>query len=143
MYGDELPQDADIVHYLSPTRVDNGIALWQAFLARKGGKSHSGHWLAKFQGNIDDKLRQVIEVANGRYEVKPSGWYAEIRVGDLLGCDENIKVLHSPIEATEDYLPDPSHCDIEGLPESGSCQDQAICERIVKNSIKHVHPVKA
>lgn len=113
--------------------------LWQAFKARPGGKSHSGHWLSKFQGDIDENLQQVRAVARGRYVIKPAGRYVELRVGELVGCSKDIKVIHSPTSAGEGYLADPSHCDIEGLPAADALDTQKICENIVKKSIKNVH----
>lgn len=72
MYEDELRADADIVQLFLHYGVDNGVPLWQTFIARKGGRSHSGHCLEGFQGEIEEKLRKVRIVAKGRYVTKIS-----------------------------------------------------------------------
>ena len=139
MEGDDLPDGADIVHYVSPSRIDDGIVMWQAFIRRSSNRPHSGHWLNVLQGSVDEKMGKVRDFAKGRYETRSNGRYAQISVSDLRQCENSISVVHKPLMATDDCTEDPSHCDIIGLPAEESDLVQDICERIVKYSVKRVH----
>jgi hypothetical protein len=88
-------------------------------------------------------------------KLKPSQRFAELTVADAvqLVCEKmahldeveqlaNLALLHTPIEATDDYPEFPLHCDITGLPIRTNAFSALVGE-VISYAVTHLHPAVA
>ena len=129
MKGYSLPGDANVVHYVSPSRItDHGEAVsWEAFRQKKPGKVPSVYWLEQFGGTKKHQLARTRQVS--RLTLRRNGRFAELQVGEVTAQCTEVTFVHAPLEATEEYPADPSHADME-VPERGSDDERIVCEQI-------------
>lgn len=138
MKDDELPIEANVVHYVSPSRVtDTGEVTWAAF-SKPSGQMPSVHWLEQFEGSTDEQLKSVRRVS--RLNRRRNGRFAELSVGDVVGIHPTIKVLHDPLQATLIFKEDPSHSNITGLPRRDDPREKLVCEQMAKFVKRNLHP---
>ena len=126
--GDELPEDSNVVHYVSSSRIADDTVTWEAFRKKRPGKNPSVHWLEQFGGT---KLHQLACVrARSTITLRPSGKFAELRVGDIVAeCRDKLGPSCQGLTVVYRPLPtDPSHSDIEGIPEREEQCERVLCE---------------
>lgn len=128
MKGDSLPDDANVVHYVSSSRItEHGEASWEAFRQKKRGRAPSVHWLQELGGTKEHQLARTRQVS--RISLRRSGRFAELQVGEVRVQCADLAFVHAPLDATGEYLADPSHADME-VPERDSDDERIVCEQI-------------
>jgi len=90
MKGEELPDDANVVHYVSPSRVtETGEAGWDGFRRNNDGEPPSVHWLQQLGS---DKAKQVSTARKvARVQLRTNGRLAELRVGDVVAQRDEVR----------------------------------------------------
>ncbi len=129
MKGDQLPAEARVVHYVSSSRWSGKRVSYEAF-KKATGKPPSVHWLEKLGETPEDQLAAVRAVS--RLKFQRHGCFAELRVGDVMDCDDALKVVHDPLPGNDDYPPDPSHSNIIGMPQPGAANERIVCELLAR-----------
>ena len=143
MIGDELPDEAHVVHYIKPTFVDDedGSIDGSAFRLRSNDSGLSVNWLECF-GNCT-KAQQLDEVRRlSRLTMRKSGFLAELNVGTTKQHVHKLSALnfiHEPLPAESIYEADPSHSEITGLP-PGDSLPAALLGDMIAEFIIATHP---
>lgn len=146
MTAGDLP-DAD--HVMRYARfidlLDDGTLNCSAFQLRKAESGLSVNWLECFGDKTKsqqlDEVRRLI-----RLTMKRSGRLAELNVGqtrkkvDRL-LDE-LRFIHMPLDADENFEADPSHSEIVGLPPKDSPEADMIGD-LIATCVIEVHPALA
>ena len=123
MSTNDLPADSKVVRYIKPTQIlDDGSVDGSAFLLKPNETGLSVNWFEVFSGlSKDQQLDEVRRLS--RLEMRKTGCLAEISVGKTkqhVSSKSSLRFIHKPLEAEEDYEADPSHSEIEGLPDVDS-----------------------
>ena len=137
MKGEELPDDANVVHYVSPSRVtETGEAGWEGFRRNNDGEPPSVHWLQQLGS---EKAKQVSAARKvSRVQLRSNGRLGELRVGDVVARRDEIRFVHDPLCATDQYPADPSHSDMMGVPERGAANERLVCE-VIASCVTQMH----
>ena len=144
MTGVQIPDEDQIVHYVKPTKVfPDGTIDGSEFILRPGDKGLSGNWLDYFASF--PKAKRLEAVAQKiQMGPNPNGKFAEWNVGALrehLSTEYyEVSVIHDPSPANEKHGPDPSHCQMYGLPTRESLEAQLVGDMIAE-SIQVIHSV--
>lgn len=137
MKGEGLPGDANVVHYVSPSRItETGEAGWDGFRRNAEGAPPSVHWLEQLGSGTSEQVSAARRVA--RVQLRPNGRLVELRVGDVVAQREEIKFVHDPLCATEKYPADPSHSDMIGVPARGAANERLVCE-VIASCVTRMH----
>ncbi len=143
----DLPDDAHIVRYISPSRVDeNGIVNGKAFRLRSNEKGLSINWLDFFSDL--DKPGQINEVRRlSRLELRSNGRFAELNVGVAKQAVRaelpNLRFIHDPLSAVDEYEADPSHSQIADLPPVSDSQRSAMIGDMIARRVQNLYPAVA
>ena len=138
-----LPTNDHVTHYVRPSKIlDDGSIDGSVF--REGALDDDGisvNWLEYFADkNKSERLRVVA--LSIQQETRPSGRFAEMNVGDIVGCLDarncQGSVKHDPQEARNGHGPDPSHCLIQGLPTPDSEENKRAADAIA-DCVRAVH----
>ena len=142
MTGDDLPNENHVVRYVKPSQFDEDEGVnGSAFQLRQNESGLSVHWLESFEDLA--KPLQLDEIRRlSRLEIRKGGRFAELNVGrtkqhikeDL----SDIRFVHKPLNAKGSYEPDPSHCEILGLPDFPD--EELIGDLIANECIEAIHP---
>lgn len=138
-----VPKSDHVVRYLSPNKIeDDGSVAFRAFLVRVGETGLSVNWLECLSGmNKQSRLSEVRRVS--RLEVKPTGGYAEMHVGKIFKklseVVSDLDVVHAPLDEEDEWPPDPSHCEIRGLPSDTDGRARRAAERLA-DCVCTIHP---
>lgn len=140
----QIPDEDQIVHYVKPSKVfDDGTIDGSEFILRPGDKGLSMNWLDYFASLPGPKRLEAV-ARKIQLDTKPTGRFAEWNVGtlraNLLTENHDVSVLHDPSPPTQKYGPDPSHCQVYGLPTGDSPEAQLVGDMIAE-SIQDFHPV--
>lgn len=140
----QIPGEAQIVHYVKPSKIlDDGTVDGSEFILGLGHQGLSMNWLDYF-ASLPEPMRLEAVALKIQLDTKPTGRFAEWNVGtlraNLLTENHDVSVLHDPNPATEKYGPDPSHCQVYGLPMGNSPEAQLVGDMIAE-SIQDIHPV--
>ena len=111
----------------------------------EGEAGLSVNWIEYF--GREDKPNSINEVRE-HIQRDPGGTsiFAELNIRatkirlDIAGF--SIKVTHCPKDANDRHGPDPSHCEILGLPPCGSPQEEMIGDLIAYECVTDIHPGK-
>jgi len=120
----ELGENERIVRYISPRYMGESGVSARAFCLRQDRPEEKGlsvNWLGVLGVGERRQLAEIRCIFGTKFEVRRSGRFAEMRVGDVLRrvCEHEqvkLRVLHTPEEAGSDFGADPSHAQIFGLP---------------------------
>ena len=142
-----VPSRDHITHYVRPTKVrDDGSIDGTVF--RESALHDDGisvNWLEFFdEENESERLRAVA--LSIQRETSYDGIFAEMNVGDVVGClvarGCSGSVRHDPQDGRNGHGPDPSHCLIQGLPTPGSEENMRAADAIADCvRAAHVPPV--
>lgn len=145
MKGSEIREDQRVVRYVKPRLIHStGHADPEAFVLRMcdDGTPEAGlsvNWLDVFPGGTENQLKEVIR--HLRLNVTRRGRFAEFVVGDLTAflAEENINgsVIHDPLKAEDDFLEDPSHALVLGLPSPLTDRATEVGARLARAAILH------
>ena len=146
MTGDDLPREATVVRRVGDSKIDEGKVDGTAFLLRPNEKGLSVNWLEHFQdldksGQLNE-IRRLLGFTPGTL-----ARLAELNVGEtishLISELPNIRIVHTPQEATEEHEENPSHSDILGLPpkDSPGGRDKIIGDMIAE-CVKELHTAR-
>jgi len=124
MIHDDLGDGESIARYISPMHMKGSRLSARAFCLRLNRPEELGlsvNWLGAFDSNRRHPLAQLRDVFGKRFEIRRSGRFAELRVGDVIRdvCrSEQVKlrVMHTPEPDEPGRCGDPSHAQIFGLP---------------------------
>ena len=145
MHANDLPDEANVVRYIKPTRVfEDGSVDGSEFCLRAHRPDDTGvsvNWLECF-GDLS-KAEQLDEVRRlSRLDMRKSGRLAELNVGatkHYLRDELDVpRFIHTPLPAEGDYEADSSHSEIVGLPPGNSPQAALIGDMIAE-CIKAIH----
>jgi hypothetical protein len=146
MTGDDLPKEANVVHYVGDSKIDEGKVDGAAFRLNPGKEGLSVNWLEYFQDL--EKKEQLNEVRRlSRLTPGPLAKLAELNVGEtinhVLSELPSIRFVHTPLDATDEEEEDPSHSDIMGLPpkDSPGGRDKIIGDMIAE-CVRELHTAK-
>ena len=143
----DLPDDAHIVRYISPSRVDeNGVVNGKAFRLRPNEKGLSINWLDHFTDL--DKSEQINEVRRlFRLKLRSNGRFAELNVGAAKQAVwaelPDLRFVHYPLPAVDEYEADPSHSQIAELPPLSDSQRSAIIGDMIARCVLNLYPAVA
>ena len=144
--GDPLPADDHIVRYVKPIAVEaDGTANGAAFCLRTGEEGLSVNWLEAFGS---EKSYQLDEVRHRfRLSLSTNGRLAEMKVGTVLhklrGTLDTPGIVYDPLEAESDFVSDPSHAQVIGLPPNAPDSDEAmLVGDLIAECVIGVHPAK-
>lgn len=143
MTDSALPDADHVVRYARFIDIlDDGTLNCSAFQLRKTESGLSVNWLECFSDKT--KLQQLDEVRRlARLTMKRSGRLAELNVGitrkNVGRLLEELRFIHMPLDADENFEADPSHSEIVGLPPKDSPEADMIGDLIAKCVIE-VHP---
>ena len=140
----EIPDVDQIVHYVKPTMVrDDGTIDGSEFILRPDDGGLSGNWLDYFASLPKQKRLEAVALKI-QIETKPKGKFAEWNVSvlreHLLTESYEVSVIHDPSPANERHGPDPSHCQVYGLPAPESLEALLVGDMIAE-SIQVIHQV--
>ena len=140
-----IPDDDNVVRYLRPSQVDQGIVDAGGFL-RAGEDEPSVNWLEAFSGPIATQLDNVRRVARIKYAA--NGHLVQLPVGktrDFVRRNDpegkEISFRSDPLPATELHPEDPSHALIVGIPDHRSAE-AALVRDLLAKCVVQVHPAK-
>jgi hypothetical protein len=142
MTTNNLPDADHVVRYARFIDIlDDGTLNCSAFQLRKTESGLSVNWLECF----DDKTKsqQLDEVRRlTRLTMKRSGRLAELNVGitrrNVDQLLDELRFIHMPLEADENFEADPSHSEILGLPPKDSPEADLIGD-LIANCVIEVH----
>ena len=143
----DLPDDAHIIRYISPSRIDeNGNVNGKAFRLRPNENGLSVNWLDYFSDL--DKFAQINEVRRlSRLELRPNGRFAELNVGaakqSVWAVLPDLRFVHDPLPAGDGYEADPSHSQIAELPPLSDSQRSAMIGDMIARSVQKLYPAAA
>ena len=143
----DLPDNAHIVRYISPSRVDeNGNVNGKAFRLRPNENGLSVNWIDFFADL--DKPGQINEVRRlSRLELRSNGRFAELNVGAAKQAVRaelpNLRFVHDPLPADDEYESDPSHCQIAELPLLSDSQRSAMIGDMIARRVQNLYPAVA
>ena len=145
MNGGDLSDSDHVVRYARFTDIlDDGTLNCSAFQLRTMESGLSVNWLEYFGDRTKsqqlDEIRPLI-----RLTMKKSGRLAELNVGvtkEYVGHRfDELRFIHTPLDADENYEADPSHSEIIGLPPKDSPEAELIGD-LIAECIIAVHPAK-
>ena len=144
MTGNDIPDGDNVVRYVGGSYIEDGHVITDAFRLSPGRDRLSVNWLEYFSGL--DKPEQLSEIRRlSRISMGINGRLIELNVGTVKDYVRSkwreIRFVHSPLDATENYDADPSHGDITGLPPTNNPQSAAIGDLIAECVIK-MHPTR-
>ena len=146
MNGSDLPENDHIVRYVRPRNLEFekvNIAEFRLREDRPDEKGVSVSWLEYYKNlSKEEQLAEVRRVF--RLELRKNGKFAELNVEKikrlLSGELPELRIIHTPLDAEEKFLADPSHSEIVGLPSSDSEQSDLVAQIIVKECVCDLHP---
>lgn len=128
-YGN-LPDYAQVVRYVSPSYVrDDGRVNGAAFQLRLNEEWLSVNWPGYFADL--GKSEQISEVRRlSRLRLRRNGRFAELNVGVAKQAVRaempDLRFVHDPLPAVDEYEADPSHSQIAELPPLSDSQRSAM-----------------
>ena len=139
-------QDSDnVVRYVGYTKIkENNRIDGTAFCLRPDEDGLSVNWLEFFTGLAKPQqvaeVRRVIHRTPGRRAV-----FAELNVGDVKQYLKeelpDVRVVNTPQPADDRFPePDPSHCDIMGLPPAEAENIALIIGDMLAKRVNAIHP---
>ena len=148
MNSKDLPGNDHIVHYVKPSNFEFGrvsIAEFRLREDRPDEKGVSVSWLEYYK-NLS-KEQQLAEVRRvSRLQLRKNGRIAELNVGKirefLFEEVPDLRIIHVPLDAEGEFLADPSHSEIIGLPSENPEQSDLVAQMIVK-CVCGLHPAIA
>lgn len=122
MTATHLPDSDNVVRYVGGSKIrENNRVDGTAFCRRRDEDGPSVNWLELFHGL--EKQQQIAEVRRliHLHSLGTTAVFAELNVGEvkqqLQGQLPDVYVINKPQPADDDFPePDPSHCEIMGLP---------------------------
>lgn len=140
MSAGDLPDDDHVVRYAKPNSVGKDGVDGSAFYLRPVDVGLSVQWLECFEGNKGEQIAQARRLS--RLKISKNGRFAELHIGrtkqEILHALEDIRFVHSPLEAGGGYAADPSHSEIRGL-RQGDLPLELIGDMIAE-CVEAVHP---
>ena len=143
----DLPNDAQVVRYLSPSQVeDDGSVDGAAFQLRQNEKGISVNWLDFFSDlNKPEQLNELRRLS--RLELRSNGRFAELNVGVAKQAVRaelpNLRFIHDPLPAVDGYEADPSHSQIAELPPLNDSQRSAMIGDMIARCVLNLYPAVA
>ena len=139
-------QDSDnVVRYVGYTKIkENGRIDGSAFCLRLDEGGLSVNWLEFFSGLT--KSQQVAEVRRVVHHSRGSrAVFAELNVGDIkqytLEVLPDLRAINTPQPAADRFPePDPSHCDIMGLPPAEAESMALTVGDMIAKRVNATHP---
>lgn len=143
----DLPDDAQVVRYLSPSYVeDDGCVDGAAFQLRPNENGLSINWIGYFADL--DKSEQINEVRRlSRLRLRRNGRFAELNVGaakqSVRAVLPDLRFVHDPLPADDGYEADPSHSQIAELPPLSDSQRSAMIGDMIARCAQNLYPAVA
>jgi hypothetical protein len=140
-----IPDEDRIVHYVKPSKIhEDGTIDGSEFMLRPVDKGLSGNWLDYFAFLPSEERLEAVAVKIQRDPNVNNGKFAEWNVGalreHLLTESHAITVVHDPSPANERYGPDPSHCQMYGLPPQDTPEAQLVGDMMAE-FIQKLHDI--
>ena len=135
MCTNKLSEDSHVVRYVKPTEIlDDGSVDGSAFRLKPNETGLSVNWLDFFIGMTKsqqlDEVRRLIRLTMSR-----NGRLAELNVDHtrlFVRQYASLNFVNKPLEAEDNYEADPSHSEIEGLPEVDSSMAALVGDMIAE-----------
>ena len=146
MNGKDLPENDHIVRYVKPSSLEfeqMNIAEFRLREDRPGEKGVSVNWLEYYKNlSKKEQLEEVRKVF--RLKLRKKGRFAELNVGEIKRflSEElpDLRIIHTPLDAEGNFLADPSHSEITGLPSNNPEQSDLVAQVIVRECVCDLHP---
>ena len=140
-----IPDSGNVVRYLRPSQVDQGIVDAGGFF-RAGEDEPSVNWLETFAPPIAEQLDNVRRVARLTYSAK--GHLIQLAVGrtrEFVRQNDpratELQFEPDPLIAEEKYPEDPSHALIKGMP-GHLTPEAALIRDLLARCVINIHPAK-
>ena len=130
MKGDSLPLKDHVVRYVGGSKIDGEEVDPDGF----EDMEPSVNWLEFHQGNKEEQIARVRNLI--RLRLRSTARFAELNVNAIRRIWHGLDVVEDPLPAEGDYLDDPSHAKIVGIPQD---RQQLIYEALADNVIA-LHP---
>ena len=148
MNDNDFPESDHIVRYVKPSNFELGrvnIAEFRLRESRLDERGISVNWLECYRNfSREGQLAEIRAVS--RLKLRNNGRFAELNVGEIkrLVSEElrGLRIIHTPLDAEGEFLADPSHSEIVGLPSGNPEKSDLIAQMIVK-CICDLHPAVA
>jgi hypothetical protein len=141
----ELPDNHNVVRYVGFTGLrDNGRVDGSQFCPSPGSHGLSVNWLEYFDCPTKEQqiagIRRLIHRTRGRKAV-----FAEINVGDVRSYLANelstVRFVNTPAQPNCRFPdPDPTHCDIMGLPPAEAGDGALVIGDMIAKRVKTLYP---
>lgn len=145
MTGDELLEDNHVVRYIKPRLFNDGEISAEAFQLRENESDGlSVNWLECFEDLTKseqlDEVRRLIQM-----RITKKGRFAELLIGKtkqhLAEKLNEVRFIHKPSPAMDNYKADPSHSEVEGLPPWQESQEGFVVGAfIAAHCVKNIFP---
>ena len=143
--GDDLPVSDHIVRYVKPSLVrDDGSRDGSSFHLRTNAIDSRGlavNWLEAVGTVREDQLSAVRELS--RVELRRNGRFAELNIGTVLEYVmeefDSFRIVHDPLDKNDEFVADPSHASMNGLPPGDSDHAMLVGDMISK-CVTKMHP---
>ncbi|MCA3584375.1 MAG: hypothetical protein IOD03_11890 [Methylocystis sp.] len=121
MNDGHLNDNHNVVRYIKPRHIDNGVINGEGFLCRPGEDAPSVNWLECFSGPLENQLSEIKKLK--RISYARTGRLAKLNVGNTKkyisdNHRDRLKVyfIIDAKDAEGTFLPDPSHSLITNIP---------------------------
>jgi hypothetical protein len=125
--GSPVPDDHHVLRYIAPRHVENGVVNGEGFLKRPGEDASSVNWLEHFDSPLENQVEGVRSAARLRYA--KTGQLARLQVGATATYVRQnspdglqLSFVHDPLPVDGDFVADPSHALIKGVPVADSVE---------------------
>ena len=145
MMATYLQESDNVVRYVGYTKVkENNRIDGTAFCLRLNEDGLSVNWMEYFSGLTKpqqiSEIRRVVHRTLGR-----RAFFAELNVGDikqyLLEELSDVRVINTPQPSTDRFPePDPSHCDIMGLPQAEAENMALVIGDMIAKRVNVIYP---
>lgn len=148
MSGNRIPDGDHVVRHVRGGLIENGEIGRRAFFDVRDvppDPCPSVNWLECFRGDMDQQVESVRRCihrdlgASSKLAVLP---VSDVRRAGQVKTDDkqkdcDVHVVHDPLEADDRFpWPDPSHCQIHGLPNNDGKRLMEISRFLLGNMIK-------
>ena len=128
-------QDHVLRHVNKKEIRDDGVVDGSVFQLRTGEVGLSANWMEYCP--VGDKGRRIDCVAVCiQRNLKKTDIFVEMIVGDVIHCLRELsltgRVWHDPMDANDIHGPDPSHCQITGIPPADAEHSGFVGQKMVR-----------
>lgn len=151
MKGDPVPNEDHILRYIGGQHVDwdkdgDPVVTGGGFIARpRDNNRPSYNWLECLHGTLEERIQTVRHTARISYSAKAR--LAKLNVGRVIQhvCENTddicVTVIQDPLEAENEYPPDPSHALMTNVPDENDPEGELVGD-LIAECVCHTYPAQ-